>query len=488
MHVLMVASECYPLVKTGGLADVVGALPAALADQACEARVLLPNYPEAARHAVAGKAVASFTDLFGGPARLLRATAEGKLDLLLLDAPHLFGRAGSPYLGPDGRDWPDNHLRFAALSFAAAAYAANPADEWHVDVVHCHDWQAGLTPVYLAHATATPPPVVFTIHNIAFPGIFPADAVAQLRLPAGLFTPDGFEYYGSLSFLKAGLVFSDRLTTVSPAYAQELQTPTLGMGFDGVLRARAGNFVGILNGIDDSVWNPTTDRLIPATYSSRDLAGKAVDRAALQDHMELDADPAALLFCVVSRMTDQKGLDLLAASLPTLLDGGGQLALLGSGTPALEAIFRAAATVHPGRVGVRIGYDEALSHRLIAGADAILVPSRFEPCGLTQLYGLRYGTIPVVARTGGLADSVIDANVAAMEAGVATGIVFSPIDADGLRHALSRTQALFADKAAWQGLIAAAMRQQVGWSRSAAHYRALYEGVCAARHGESQAR
>jgi starch synthase len=476
VNILMVASECVPLIKTGGLADVVGALPRALEAQGCRVRVLLPNYPMVASQLGDARPIVSFDDLFGGPASIKAADVKG-VKVLALDAPHLFDRPGNPYLGPDGRDWPDNQRRFAALSRAAARVVSDVPDGWLVDVVHCHDWQAGLTPVYLARELDAAPPVVFTIHNIAFQGLFPSSEVQALGLPWEAFTPDGYEFYGQLSFLKAGLVFSDRLTTVSPTYAAELQTKPFGMGLDGVIRARHHELVGILNGIDDHLWNPETDPQIAAPYSLWSLDNKKINRAALQKAMELDLDPAAFLACVVSRLTDQKGLDLLIDVLPALVETGGQLALLGTGTPAIEEAFRAAATRYQGRVGVRIAYDEPLSRLLIAGADAILVPSRFEPCGLTQMYGLRYGTIPIVARTGGLADSVIDANVAAVEAGVATGIVFDPNDADGLDRALSRAIELFQAPGSWRELMRSAMRQPVGWSSSAAHYERLYRSV-----------
>jgi starch synthase len=488
MRVLMVASECYPLVKTGGLADVVGALPGALAEAGTETRVLLPNYPGVAQRAALGEAVAAFDHLFGGPARVLRAQADGAPELLVLDAPHLFDRPGNPYLGPDGLDWPDNHLRFAALARAAATCAAGGPDGWMPDLLHGHDWQAGLAAVYLASALPEPlvrPPVVFTVHNIAFPGLFPAETVPELGLPPSQFTPAGFEYYGQLSFMKAGLVFSDALTTVSPTYARELRTPRFGMGFEGVLEQRQADLIGILNGINEETWNPVADAALSARYSVDDLSGKAADRAALQAELGLDQDPTAFLLCVVSRLTDQKGLDLLADALPTLLGTGGQLALLGTGMPELEAAFQHEAETLPRRVAVRIGYDEALSHRMIAGADAIIVPSRFEPCGLTQMYGLRYGTVPIVARTGGLADSVVDANEAAVHAGVATGIVFDPNDPDGLRAALLRARMLFADRTAWRGLMLAGMRHKVGWARSAQRYRSLYDRLLATRSGRA---
>ncbi|MBM6593645.1 glycogen synthase GlgA [Microvirga pudoricolor] len=479
MNVLMIASECVPLIKTGGLADVVGALPFALARHGWNARVLVPCYPavsDALREAVA---VHAFSDLFGGEARILLGRTPSGLEVLALDAPHLYDRPGNPYLGPNGRDWPDNHLRFAALCFAGARYAELQPDGWAVDLVHGHDWQAGLTPLYLADPARLP--TVFTIHNIAFPGIFPASVAPALALPPEAFTADGYEYYGQVSFLKAGLTLSDRLTTVSPTYALELQTPGFGMGFDGLLRYRSGDLSGILNGVDETIWNPGTDPLIAHSYAPSSLDGKRRNRGDLQRAMGLDPDPEAFLTCVVSRLTDQKGLDLLLGALPDLMADGGQVALLGTGDPSLEAAFSTAAVQFPGRVGVRIGYDEPLSHVLIAGADAILVPSRFEPCGLTQFYGLRYGTIPVVARTGGLADSIIDANQAALEAGVATGIVFSPIDAGGVRDGLRRAAALFADKPIWNRMVQNALRHPVGWERSAAQYDAVYRSALGIR-------
>jgi len=483
LRVLMVASECVPLVKTGGLADMVGGLSRALAGLGCESRVVMPSYPGVAERVRGVKPIARYDDLFGGPAILSTAEVDNGPGFVLLDAPHLFARPGTPYSGSDGKDHADNHLRFAALCRAAGRLVVEQPDGWTVDIVHGHDWQAGLTSAYLSLGDAGLPPSVFTIHNIAFGGLFPAGELTRLNLPASFFTPEGLEFYGQISLLKAGLVFSDRLTTVSPTYARQLQSTELGMGFEGVLRARRDRFSGILNGIDDSIWNPETDPLIVSPFTSRSLFGKRADRAALQSAMALDPDASSLLFVVVSRLTDQKGLDLLAAAVPAVVAQGGQLALLGSGSREIETLFQRAAAAHPGRVSVRIGYDEAMSHLLIAGGDAILVPSRFEPCGLTQLYGLRYGTIPIVARTGGLADSVIDANEAAMAVGTATGVVFGPDDLTELERAIARSFELFADRTSWERLIRAAMRQPVGWSRSAAEYKRVYEQARTDRSG-----
>jgi starch synthase len=406
--------------------------------------------------------------------RLLEATAFG-LDLLILDAPTLFVRPGNPYTGPDGADWPDNPLRFAALCAAAADVAQGALPGWMPDILHCHDWQAGLAPAYLHHRGAPHPPTVMTVHNLAFAGRAPASQLAALNLPPAAFAIEGVEFHGDISFLKAGLHYADRITTVSPTYAAEILTPEFGMGFDGLLRARAGLVHGILNGIDTAAWNPATDPLIPSRYSTP--AGRTPNKSALQARFGLTPDPAAPLFGVVSRLTWQKGLDLLIAALDTLLAEGAQLALLGTGEPGMESAFRAAAAAHPGRVAAIIGYDESLAHLIQAGADALLVPSRFEPCGLTQLCALRYGAIPVVARTGGLADTVIDASPMALAAGAATGVTFARPDADALRGALRRSIALYRQPAIWQAMQAAGLRTDVSWTHPAAAYAALYRDL-----------
>ena len=479
-QVLSVASELAPLVKTGGLADVAGALPGALAPLGWRLRTLLPGYPAVLARLKSGREVWREARLFGGPGRVLAAKVAG-LDLLVLDAPHLFAREGGLYLGPDGKDWPDNAERFAALSWAGAAIASGEAGGWRPEAVHLHDWQAALVPAYLRERGAGlrerggGPGTLITVHNIAFHGLAAAEKLSRLRLPASGFTPSGFEYWGRISALKAGLVWADRLSTVSPTYARELLTPEFGMGLDGVLRARAADLTGILNGIDEAVWNPAAD---PAIRSYANPRGKPKNRAALCAELGIEM-PAGPLCVVVSRLSEQKGLDLLLAALPRLLAAGGALALLGSGDAVLEAAWRKAAAASPGRVAVKIGYDEAFAHRLIAGGDAILVPSRFEPCGLTQLYGLRYGTLPVVALTGGLADTVIPANDAALRAGVATGLQFHPVTAGALGDALERVVALHAEPEIWARMQRNAMRHPVGWEASAPAYAALYEGLAA---------
>jgi len=465
-QVLSVASECAPLVKTGGLADVVGALPGAMAGQGWRVRSFLPGYPAVIDALTSAKTVLKERDFFGGPVRVLAGEAAG-LDLLVFDAPHLFDRDGSPYLDASGTDWPDNAQRFAAFNQMAARLATGAVRAWQPDVVHGHDWQAGLVPYYLRD-TANRPGTLLTIHNVAFHGLAPEAAMAELGLERADFTSAGFEFWGQASALKAGIVWSDKINTVSATYARELLTPEFGMGMDGVLKTRASDLSGILNGIDATVWNPATDPAIK-TYSTP--RGKVRAKAALRAEFGLP-DTDGPLTVVVSRLSEQKGLDALLDALPALIDHGGQLALLGTGDKQLEAAWKGAAS-HP-NVAVHIGYDEAMSHRMIAGADAILVPSRFEPCGLTQLYGLRYGTLPVVARTGGLADTVIDANPVALASGVATGIQFHPVTADAVAGAFARLLDLWRAPKIWAKMQRNAMGQPVGWDASAPLYAQLY--------------
>lgn len=471
MKVLSVTSECAPLIKTGGLADVAGALPAALAAQGVAMRTLLPGYPGVMAALRSPKVLADLPGLYGGDARVLGAKAGG-LDLLVLDAPHLFARNGNPYLGPDGRDWPDNPERFAALSWAAMVVARDGlSDGWVPALVHGHDWQAGLAPYFLRkHAPGTKS--VLSIHNIAFQGLAPPWRLNSMRIDADDFHPGLSEYYGQISMLKTGLISADRLTTVSPTYARELLTPEFGMGLQGVLRERRADLTGILNGIDLTAWNPTDDPAI-TPYSAP--TGKTPNRDALMKEFGLP-DGAGPVCIVISRLTEQKGLDLLLEALPALINRGGRLALLGSGQPELESAWRQASETYP-NVSVRLGYDEPLSHRMMAGGDAILIPSRFEPCGLTQLYGLRYGTLPLVALTGGLADTVIDASDAGLKAGVATGLTVHPLTADSLRDGLARLCDLFVQPKVWTRMQANAMRHPVGWESSGAAYAALYQEI-----------
>lgn len=480
-RVLSVASECAPLIKTGGLADVVGALPAALEPLGWKTKVLLPAYPGLLQKIGRGTRVWSDENLFGGPATVVRGKIDG-LNVLLLDAPHLFDRDGGPY-SAHGHDFHDNHVRFAALSWVGAQIALHGTkDKWKPDLVHAHDWQAGLVPSYLRYA-GSQIPTVMTVHNIAFQGIVGADQLDYLRLPSWDFTPESLEYHGLLSTLKAGMVHASRLTTVSPSYAQELTEAHFGFGLEGVVKARweRGELAGFINGVDTSVWDPATDpEVVP--YSALDTSGKAENRQRLLQEFSL-AEPTGPLAVVVTRLTYQKGIDLMVEALPGFLERGGAVAILGSGDADYEAALGDLAARYPGQVGLRIGYDEALSHRLYAGGDIVLVPSRFEPSGLTQLYGMRYGTIPVVAATGGLRDTVCDATPENLAAGVATGFTFGDaylggtIDAGGLSFALGRAIDLYGDAEAWSQLRHTAMNASVGWEQSAAQYAAMFDNL-----------
>jgi len=480
-RVLSVASEVFPLIKTGGLADVAGALPGALAPLGVAVRTLVPGYPPIMDGLAGAKIVHRWPQFFGGPATLISAEVAG-LALLILDAPHLYRRAGGPYGDAAGKDWPDNAERFAALAFAAAEVGDGALDDYRADVVHAHDWQAALVPVYLrfarsGRAVGKLPATILTVHNLAFQGQFPATLLGKLRLPADAFTIDGVEYYGHIGFLKGGLALADHITTVSPTYAREIQGAEMGMGLEGLLRHRSHALTGILNGIDADVWNPATDPHLATRYDGSRIDARRLNKTAIRRHFGLNDDESGPLVAVVSRLTWQKGMDLLLAALPRLLAEGGQLALLGAGDAALQSEFAAAATRNPGRVGVVFGYHEGLSHLLQGGADIILVPSRFEPCGLTQLYGLRYGAVPVVARVGGLADTIIDANDAAMGAGVATGFQFTPVTVDALEDALARAARAYRNNAIWRSLQERGMATDVSWGRPVRQYAELYHAL-----------
>ncbi len=480
MRVLYVSTEVYPALKTGGLADVNAALPRALMDAGAEVRLLLPAFPALL---AATQNLAEVVRLrspipatgAGTSVRILRGKLSG-VTAYLIEADQFYARPGNPYVDEQGRDWPDNHLRFALLGWTASRFADGSVDEWLPDIVHGHDWHAGLAPAYLAARGGERPACVFTVHNLGFQGQFAAETFRDLTLPAHFFSLQGLEFYGKVNFMKAGLHYADRITTVSPTYAREIQTPEFGFGMDGLLRSRAGVLSGVLNGVDYSVWNPAADAAIAAPYNKADPAGKAVCKTALRAKLGLTSGSSPL-FCVVSRLSEQKGLDLVLEALPDLVRSGGQLALLGSGDSALESGFLAATARFPGMVSVRLGYDEALAHGLFAGSDATLVPSRFEPCGLTQMYAMAYGSLPLVHRVGGLADTVTDASAANLAAGTATGFAFDNADAAGLRTALVRAFALWQDQPAWARVRACAMRQNFSWQLAARRYLDLYRDL-----------
>lgn len=475
MRVLYVSTEVYPALKTGGLADVNAALPRALLAVGAEVRLLLPAFPAlvaATRDLAEVVRLRAPIPATGTAVRILRGTLSG-VTAYLIEAEQRYARPGNPYVDNQGRDWPDNHLRFALLGWAASRFADGSVDAWRPDIVHGHDWHAGLAPAYLAARGGERPACVFTVHNLGFQGQFAAETFGDLALPEHFFSLQGVEFYGKVNFMKSGLHYADRITTVSPTYAREIQTPQFGFGMDGLLRSRAGVLSGVLNGVDDSVWNPAADAAIAAPYDHANPAGKVVCKTAMRAKLGL-APGSGPLFCVVSRLSEQKGLDLVLEALPELVRAGGQLALLGSGEQALESGFLAATARFPGAVSVRIGYDEALAHGLFAGSDVTLIPSRFEPCGLTQMYAMAYGSLPLVHRVGGLADTVTDASAANLAADTATGFAFDTADTAGLRAALVRTLALWQDPPAWARVRACAMRQNFSWQPAARRYLDLY--------------
>jgi starch synthase len=486
MRILQVSAELFPLLKTGGLADIAGALPIALMAAQQDVRVLLPGFPAILAGVKALAPVADFAVPWNGAERVNllagRIEISGAPPILayVIDAPALYDRPGNPYEDAARQPYGDNHRRFALLGWAAAQLAQGLDAAWQPEVVHAHDWHAGLAPAYLAFAPSNGRPrvaSVFTVHNLAYQGVFAPSHFAELGLPPSAFGIDGLEYHGQVSFMKSGLFFADRLTTVSPTYAREIQTPEQGCGLDGLLRQRSGVLSGILNAVDERVWNPDGDAQLIQGYGppeGRRMAGKARCKAVLQHQLGLAERADAPLFIVVSRLSEQKGLHLVLGELDALLEQGGQLALLGSGEGWLENAFRQRAAATPRSVGVTIGYNEALAHQLFGAGDVTLVPSLFEPCGLTQMYGLKYGSLPLVRRVGGLADTVVDCTLEDMASGDATGFVFERFDAADYGRALRRAFALYHRPADWRRVRGSAMRRPADWRTAAAQYIAVY--------------
>ncbi len=484
MRVLFVASEAQPLIKTGGLADVIGSLPRALERERIDARVLLPAYPQVLERARSVRTCAHFDDVAGlGEAWLLAGRMpHGSARILLVRAPRLFERDGTPYEDERGRPWPDNVQRFALLSRVACAVATGRAGiRWVPHLVHAHDWQAGLVPALLVAHRGGRPPCVFTVHNVAYQGITPLDRFPLLRLPPWMLSMHALEFYGNLSLLKAGIVFGDRITTVSPTYAREIRTPRFGAGLEGVFEQRADDLRGILNGIDDETWNPATDPYLAERYDAEHPGGKRACREALEREMGFSVDPAAPILGIVSRLTHQKGLDLVLAIAPWLVERKMRLVVLGSGDADLAVRFEELARRHQRRIAFRLGYDEPLAHRIEAGADAFVMPSRYEPCGLNQLYSQRYGTPPIVHAVGGLADTVVDLTPETLADDSATGFLFHEPTATALAGAIERMAAAFADPPVWRRIVRAGMRRDFGWSRSARLYAELYRELCEPR-------
>ena len=477
LHVLQVSAEYFPLLKTGGLADVTGALPRALHPLGCELRPLLPGFDAVLAALDQPVEVGRCRMPWGQTLRVLRARLPDAGPLAYVAAcPELYRRAGGPYETPAHQPHPDNHRRFAALAWVAASLARGLDPSWRPDLVHAHDWHAGLVPACLV-ATGGHVPSLFTIHNLAYQGLFARANYDGLGLPPDWFQIEGVEFHGQLSFMKAGLHYADRISTVSPGYAREIQTPEFGCGLDGLLRHRSAVLSGILNGIDERIWNPAHDPHLSASYDAEHLDRKALNKVALQAEFGLEPGVERPLFTAVSRLTEQKGLSLLLEGCAALLGQGAQLLVLGSGEPGLEAAFSAKALQYPGRMAVRLGYDEALSHRIFGGGDVVLVPSRFEPCGLTQLYGLAYGCVPLVRRVGGLADTVTDTDLLTLNQGQATGVVFEHMEAQDFDRAVQRMLALYRRPADWRQVQRTGMKQPLHWADAAASYLALYRSM-----------
>jgi starch synthase len=481
LSILFAVSEMAPWVKTGGLGDVAAALPAALRKAGHDIRVLLPNYPALQAAFPKARTLADLPALAPAlpPARLLSAETSG-LPLLLLDCPEIYDCAGNPYLDAYGHDRQDNPIRFGLLSRVAALLGQvhSPID-WQANVVHVNDWQSALAPAYLHYEGGSAS--VITVHNIAFQGCFGREHLADLGLPPHAWRFDGVEYHGQLSFLKAGLQFASRISTVSPSYAREIQDEHFGYGLAPLMRYRASALRGILNGIDTEIWNPATDPALVGHYSAKRLAAKRQNKTALQEEMGLEVAAEPMLFGVISRMTHQKGLDLLLANADRMTKLPIQFAVLGSGDKKLEAGFRSLAKRHPGQIAVKFGFDEALAHRIESGADCFLMPSRFEPCGLNQMYSLRYGTPPIVRATGGLADTVVDVNEETLANGTANGFVFHDDAPPALWLAIERACRTRNDKRLWHRIQQNGMRRDFSWKQAARDYISLYRDAIAAR-------
>ncbi len=480
LSVLFITSEVHPLSKTGGLGDVSAALPAALRGLGVDVRLLVPGYPQVLAGLKHKRKVAELGDLAQfPPAVLLSArlpvSASADVPVFIIDCPGLYRREGGPYLDAAGRDWPDNALRFGLLAKVGAILASDDSPlVWRPQVIHCNDWQSGLTPAYLHFHRGTKAATLMAVHNLAFQGVFPPGSVTQLGLPAASFDINGVEYHGKMSFLKAGLYYADHIVSVSPTYAREIQTAPLGFGLQGLLAGRRKHLSGIINGIDTVEWDPATDPCLVRNYTAGRLAAKAANKRALQQALGLTADPDILLFGAVGRFTHQKGYDLLLQVALQLIRLPAQLVILGNGEAALEQQLALLAKTHPGKIAVRIGFDEALSHLIEAGADSFLMPSRFEPCGLNQMYSQRYGTPPLVHATGGLRDTVVDCTPATLANGSASGFLFHPMTPGNFLAAIRRVSIAYQDKPTWRRLQKNCMTKDFSWRSSAAAYREIY--------------
>jgi len=471
-NVLFACSELTPWVKTGGLADVSGSLPHALRRAGAHVKIALPGY-RAVLDQIDRPQYVCHLDLPLGPAAVCSATLAGT-EVLLITHPVFSNRNGNPYMSDDDRAWPDNPYRFALFSQAVSEIGLNRANlDWQPDIVHCNDWQTGLTPAFLSLSNQRPA-TVFTVHNLAYQGNILYNAYEELNLPDSLFHADGLEFWGQASFIKGGLAFADRVNTVSPSYASEIKTMEFGNGMDGMLNSRADRVSGILNGIDEDEWNPATDPYLKQNYTADTIELKAENKIALQQRMQLPVDKDIPLLGSISRLAIQKGIDVLIDAIKALPDEKFQLAILGAGETDLQTQLSQLAERYPDKVAVRFGYDESLSRAIEAGSDIFVMPSRYEPCGLNQFYSLRYGTVPLVTRVGGLADTVFDVDAADQKMEHRNGIVIDSATTKNLVSGVQRAINHYHDKPKWLQLQRSGMRASYSWNRSAAQYIALY--------------
>jgi starch synthase len=471
--VLFVTSEAHPLIKTGGLADVSGSLPKALVGQGVDVRLIMPNY----------QAIKTAEEIYykstvrvnNTDVNILETCLPGtKVIVWLVDCPEFFDFPGNPYVDEQGNAWANSAERFALFCRIAVEVGMNRGYlDWTPDIIHCNDWQSGLVPALLS-LEASRPATVFTIHNMAYQGLFPKATWGSLNLPKQLWNPDGIEFNGMLSFIKGGLAYADRLTTVSPTYAREIQTAEFGYGLEGLLSYRNEVLNGIINGIDADQWNPETDSNISEHYNISSLNKKQLNKTALQNKLSLPVDDIPV-FALVSRLVEQKGIDLLLECLPEMLILPLQFVLLGSGEKRFEQQLSFFAESYPDKIAITIGYDEALAHLLEAGADIFLMPSRFEPCGLNQLYSQRYGTVPLVRKTGGLADTVIDTFPETLSDNTATGFVFNEATSGTLMETIKRALIVYSQPETWKQLQSSGMQKDYSWNKSAKEYNVLYE-------------
>jgi len=466
LRILFVTSECTPLSKTGGLADVSAALPAALRTLGADVRVLVPAYGAAA--APPAQPLGTLPAQGNFPrAAIVETRLPNGVPAMQVVCPQFYARNGGPYQNSEGADWPDNALRFGLLSRAAALAAMGALPDWTPDVIHCNDWQTGLAPTYLRYMPGARAATVFTIHNLAFQGIFPAQAIDALGLPAASFTVDGLEYYGQLSCMKGGIAYADAITTVSPTYAAEIQAEEHGAGLHGLLQHRRAHLSGILNGIDTAAWNPARDPYLARNYGPSTLADKTHNKRAVQLRAGLPTVNQPLL-ATVTRLTEQKGIDWLIEIVPALAARGLQLMVLGRGDPQFERELATLAAAHQANVAVTLDFDEPFAHLLEAGADIFLMPSRFEPCGMNQMYSQRYGTLPVANATGGLLDTIADGE---------TGFLIDQVTMPALIGGLQRAMGVYRQPDKWRAMQKAAMARDFGWDGAAREYAAIYQRI-----------